>query len=412
MSIPATHDRSTSHQWLEALQQIGDRLAPQGVQLRRYLHQHPELSEQEYQTTQTLLKHFGTLELPVHLVGDRRGLTCDLVTEVSDPPPRLALRGDIDALPIDDTKAVPYCSTKHGVMHACGHDVHSAIIFGALSILHAMDREGHLPWPIAVRAILQPAEETSTGARHMIHHHALRDVAAVLALHVDPTRPVGCVGLREGFMTANCDMFRLVCHGRGGHGARPHLTNDPIDALTRWVQSAFRRVDRACDPADTVVISVGRLEAGHSPNVIPDRAELEGTLRTLTAESRSVALETLEDICEAVGKETRCECTLSIMMSAPAVKNDSALTHLLDAAARYVLGGQAVQWIERPSMGSEDFSYYLEHVPGAMMRLGVAGDQVGRAPLHTSLFDVDERAIAHGAKVLAAAAILHFQPSN
>ncbi|QEG38468.1 amidohydrolase [Roseimaritima ulvae] len=396
--------------WSPIVQEIAAELSPQWRELRRYLHRHPELSNEEFLTTEELGKRFARLDLPVNYIGERRGLTCDLVSDPDAVMPRLALRGDIDALPIQDAKTVDYRSCQDGVMHACGHDVHAAVIYGAMAILRSMHQSGQLPWPIAVRAVLQPAEELATGARYMIHHHALRDVSAILSLHVDPTRSVGCIGLRKGTLTANCDIFHVQCNGRGGHGARPHLTHDPIDAITRWVQSSFRRVDRATDPAETVAISIGTISAGHSANVIPDTAELEGTLRTLTAESRLKVLETMEDVCEGVGRETQCQIELQLKMSAPMVVNDAELVDLLSTATCHTLGAGAVEAIELPSMGSEDFSFYLEHIPGAMMRLGVAGEQVGRAPLHTSLFDVDERAIADGAKVLATAAILHFAP--
>jgi len=398
--------------WIAEIDRIVARSERQWVDFRRYLHQHPELSDQEFATTDELTRRFESLGLPVHAMDERRGLLCDLVSESPDPLPRLALRGDIDALPIGDEKAVDYRSCRVGVMHACGHDVHAAIVFAAMSILRQLQQAGKLPWPIAVRALLQPSEEVASGARYMIHRHALRDAAAVLALHVDPTRRLGCIGLRSGTLTANCDGFRVVCHGSGGHGARPHLTRDPIDAATRWVQSAYRRIDRVSDPADTVVISVGRISGGHSFNVIPDTAELEGTLRTLTPASRSRVLEAIEDICEGVGRETGCRIDFQLQMSAPAVINDHAMTDLLHRATVAVVGAEAIEAIDVPSMGSEDFSYYLEHVPGAMMRLGVAGDQVGHAPLHTALFDVDERAIAIGAKVFAAAAVLYFAPDQ
>ncbi len=178
-------------------------------------------------------------------------------------------------------KSVDYRSRCEGVMHACGHDVHATIVCGAMQLLATMHAERSLPWPIAVRAILQPSEELATGAKHMIHHHALRDVDAILALHVDPTRSVGCVGLRYGILTAACDAVHVHFTGKGGHGARPQLANDPIDAATHWVQAAFRRIGRTADPHATVVFSVGHIEAGHSANVIPDTAMLSGTLRSL-----------------------------------------------------------------------------------------------------------------------------------
>jgi amidohydrolase len=290
--------------------------------------------------------------------------------------------------------------------------VHATIVFGAMQLLATMDAERSLPWPIGVRAILQPSEELATGAKHMIHHHALRDVDAILALHVDPARSVGCIGLRHGILTAACDAVHVHFTGKGGHGARPHLTNDPIDAATHWVQTAFRRISRTANPHETVVFSVGRIEAGHSANVIPDTASLSGTLRSLDPESRKTAWETLEDVSEAIERATHVKVEMTRGASAPAVINNQRLVELLTDSAAQSLSPVAVEWIDEPSMGSEDFSYYLELVPGAMFRLGVAGDQVGRAPLHTSTFDIDQRAIAVGCKLFATAVINYFDPAS
>ncbi len=399
--------------WISDLATYSDQFNSQWVAMRRHLHQHPELSDAEFMTTEYLSAALGKLGLPTHVPGEGRGVTADLISspKIAEGP-RIAIRGDIDALPIDDTKSVDYRSECDGVMHACGHDVHATIVFGAMQILSAMNAEGRLPWPIAVRAILQPSEELATGARHMIHHHALRDITSILALHVDPTRSVGCIGLRAGKFTAACDSVHVEFAGKGGHGARPHLTNDPIDASTHWVQSAFRRLSRTVDPHQTVVFSIGQIKSGHSANVIPDSASLSGSLRSLDQEGRRVALETLEDVCESIRRETGCKVEMNLGYSAPAVENDSQVIDLLADAVTRTFSAGAIEWIDYPSMGSEDFSYYLEHIPGAMFRLGVAGDQVGHAPLHTSTFDVDERAIAVGCKLFAAAVIGFFDPSR
>jgi len=401
----------TSFSWCERINEHASRLQNQWIAMRRYLHQHPELSEQERATTEYLATQLGKLALPVHVVGEGRGLTADLITSptLADGP-RIALRGDIDALPIDDEKDVPYRSCSPGVMHACGHDVHAAIVVGAMQLLVEMDRRGELPWPIAVRALLQPAEEKATGAKYMIQHHAIRDIDAILALHVDPTRSTGVIGLRDGFFTAACDVFEISIHGQGGHGARPHLSRDPIEACASWVQMALRRVGRAVDPHQTVVISIGQMNAGHSPNVIPDTSFLAGSLRSLDQESRRVALETLADVSAAVEKESGCTVEMRLAVSAPAVVNDPRLNTLLKEAALETIGAGAVDRIPQPSMGSEDFSFYLDHIPGAMMRLGVAGPQVGQAPLHTSRFDIDEQSISTGVRIFAAAVIRYFNP--
>ncbi|MCH1441468.1 MAG: amidohydrolase [Rubripirellula sp.] len=399
--------------WIGCIGKHAAQLNPEWVAMRRDLHQNPELSNHEFQTTEYLVTAFARLGLPTHLAGERRGLTADLVSDAElAGGPCIAIRGDIDALPIHDSKLVAYRSRRNGVMHACGHDAHATIVFGTMQILGAMDAAGELPWPVSVRAILQPSEELAIGAQHMIHHHALRGVHAVLALHVDPTRLVGCIGVRKGALAAACDTVHLQIHGKGGHGARPQNTNDPIDAATHWVQSAFRRIARTADPHETVVFSVGQIEAGHSANVIPDHARLSGSLRSLDQESRRVALETLEDVCEAVERESGCKLEMRLGASAPAVVNNAKLVDLMVESTGQTLTAGAVEWIEQPSMGSEDFSYYLEHVPGAMLRLGVRGDQVGNAPLHTAAFDIDERALAIGSQLFAATVINYFDPAN
>ncbi|MEM6472477.1 MAG: amidohydrolase [Planctomycetota bacterium] len=399
--------------WLESLQAIAQRRSKDWIEFRRYLHQHPELSGKEVQTTLTLNQRLANKELPTRVCSDGRGLTADLVTDPAFANvAKIAIRGDIDALPIMDEKVVPYRSSVPGVMHACGHDVHATAVVGAIELLAEMHRSGTLPWPIAARAILQPAEETCEGASHMIHNHALAGVDSILALHVDPTRQVGCIGLREGILTASCDLFEVVFVGTGGHGARPHLCTDPIEAAAVWIQSAYRRVGRTIDAHETVVLSIGQIQAGHSANVIPDSATIRGTMRSLSPEGRRELLELLEDVGESAHRETGCKVRLKLGMSAPAVVNASPLIRLLHEGAAHVLNPAAVEWIPLPSMGSEDFSYYLEHVPGAMFRLGVAGGQVGSAPLHTGGFDIDEQAIECAVKLFAGAIIQHFDPEQ
>lgn len=411
---PSDHAKvATQSTWVRALHREADQLNENWIAMRRHLHQHPELSGQETLTTQYLKAALCDLDLHVNVAGEGRGLTAELVSESSIADrPRLAIRGDIDALPIDDEKSVSYCSTVEGVMHACGHDVHATVVVAAMQLLVSLHRSGELPWPIAVRAILQPAEEISEGALHMIHHHALRDVEAVLALHVDPTRQVGAIGLRKGVFTASCDSLEIHFEGKGGHGARPHLANDPIDACTLWIQSAFRLLSRVINAHETVVMSIGMVQAGHSANVIPNSAKAFGTLRSLSAEGRRAALEMLEDVGESVKCQTGCKVELKLGTSAPAVINSAGLIELLHDSVLQVLDPASIEWIPEPSMGSEDFSYYLEHVPGAMFRLGVAGQQVGSAPLHTANFDIDEHAIAHAAKLFATAIINHFDPDR
>ncbi|WP_168566789.1 M20 metallopeptidase family protein [Crateriforma spongiae] len=399
--------------WVVDLQQHADQIQSGLVEMRRHLHRNPELSGQEHKTTRFLAGFLEQLGLHPQLAGDDRGLFADLdvaTTDAKTPDRRIALRGDIDALPIADQKIVDYHSHNPGVMHACGHDVHPSVVCGAVQILTAMAERNQLPWPIALRAVLQPAEEIAQGASHMIRSGAIDGVDAILALHVDPTRPIGEIGLKAGVLTASCDMIHVDFLGKGGHGARPHLCKDPIDACTLWVQSAFRRIHRVVSADQTVVFSVGQINAGHSANVIPDQADVSGSLRTLSTEARSVALDALHDVSRSVKQQTGCEVRSRLGVSAPAVINDQSLIQLISDAAVLVAGPNAPTPIAEPSMGSEDFSYYLQKIPGAMFRLGVAGDACGHHPLHTAQFDVDERCLAIGAKIMAAAVIQYFRP--
>lgn len=417
--VTATNDQPSnatepSDELIAEINARTDAMLSDVISVRRHLHRNPELSEQEFRTTEFIARLVESLGLKPVITEARTGLTCDLITggAATSPPPRLVLRGDIDALPIQDGKPVEYRSTCEGVMHACGHDAHPAIVYGALRLLLSLDRDGRLPWPIAVRGLFQPAEETSTGAKAMIHAHALRDVEAAYALHVDPTRPVGRVGLRVGAFTASCDSFRVDFVGQGGHGARPHLTRDPIEAAATWILTAYRRIPRVLSAHKTVVISVGQINGGHTGNVIPNTAMIEGTLRTLSRDARSEALEAMEDVSESIRRQCGVEVSVDITHASPSVNNDREMTETLAAAAARCLGVDAIDWIDTASMGSEDFSYYLDHVPGSMFRLGVAGDQVGCAQLHTPQFDIDERALAVGIRVMASAAIEYFAPAR
>lgn len=411
-----------SQAWYSDLAVTADRLCDQWLELRRQLHQHPELSGQEFETTRRLATVLDRIGIAPQVIGagssielangrhaEGRGLIADFASspEVAHRK-KFAIRGDIDALPISDAKAVAYRSQVEGVMHACGHDVHASVVVGAMQILHQMHLSGKLPWDVAVRAIFQPAEEIAEGARYMIAHDVMHEVDAILALHVDPTRAVGKIGLLEGPFTAACDIFEVRFSGKGGHGARPHLCHDAIDAASAWIQAVYRCVPRVVNPHETIVISVGQLEAGHSANVIPDEALLRGSLRSLDADSRLVALSKINAIGDSILQQTGCMVDFRTTMSAPGVVNDKGMVQRLEHVAERVIDPSAVEEIAQPSMGSEDFSFYLQQHAGAMFRLGVAGPQIGHEALHTPNFDVDERAIAIGAKLMAATAIDHF----
>lgn len=394
--------------WKHALDAIVADAADDLVALRRHLHAHPEPSGAELETSRLLHRRLTDAGLDARLGPEDCGVLAD------NPAPsgavRTAIRGDIDALLIHDEKWAPYRSTRPGVMHACGHDAHAAIVTHAALALRRLEQEGRAPWPLYWRAILQPAEETATGARQMIAAGAVEGVGRIFALHVDPTRPVGEIGLRTGPFTAHCDAIHIAVHGSGGHGARPHESRDPISAAAQLVSAMYQFVPRAIDSLDATVLSFGRIHGGENPNVIPEHVELEGTLRTLDRAVRSRTIEQIEQVARGVEEITATRIVVEMRASVPSVSNDAEATRLLGEAAEGAPGVVVVRHIPRPSMGSEDFACYLEHVPGAMFRLGVASDLRAITPLHTPTFNIDDGALPVGTAVLARAVVLSCQP--
>ena len=384
-------------------------LFPRMVALRRRLHAHPEPSGEERETSLRIYQLLQEAGYRVRMGPDGCGVLAD-EPELDGSVGRLALRADLDALRIHDEKTCDYRSRRAGVMHACGHDSHTATLFGALAALRQLYDRGVLEQPAPVRGLFQPAEETCVGASAMIEVGAMDGVQAILAAHMDPSRPVGAIGLREGVLTANCDEVRFRVEGRGGHAARPHEASDPIAAAANLIHALYQYLPRATDSQDSVVVTVGCIQGGANPNVIPERVDLAGTVRTLRASVRERTFEQIRKVAASVEMAAGVRVAVEFGKSAKAVRNDPRLCQLLESAAQQVVGSDGVQEIHRPSMGSEDFSFYLDLAPGAMMRLGCASESVGGAPLHSPQFDIDERAMLIGARILARAAICW--PSN
>jgi amidohydrolase len=389
--------------WQAKIDAAVDDLAPQLVALRRHLHAHPEPSGEELQTSLHLYQLFDELRLPVRMGPEGCGVVGE--SRSQNAPRRIALRADIDALRIEDQKQTPYRSTVPEVMHACGHDAHTATVFGAVAALDKLERDGALPWPVTWRGIFQPSEETSAGARAMVAAKALDRVAAILSIHVDPTRRAGTIGVRPGVFTASCDALTVTVHGRGGHAARPHESTDPIAAAAELISTLYQFVPRATDSQDAVVVSFGQIHGGQTANVIPEQVVLEGTVRTLDRSVREKTIAHIRTVAEGIEQVTGTKVDVCFERGTPSVYNDSNLTELVTRVASELLGADSVATLRRPSMGSEDFAVYLEHVPGVMFRLGAAGDDGTWTGLHTPTFDVDERCLAVGAKILARSVI-------
>jgi len=384
---------------------LPEELRAELIEFRRDLHMHPELGNQEFRTTAAIKARLEKAGLKPRVLASGTGLVCD-IGEWDGGRPMLALRGDIDALPIPDTKSeCSYRSTVPDRAHACGHDVHTTVVLGAGLVLAELERRGQLPRP--VRLLFQPAEEVLPGgAVEAIANGVLEGVGRFLALHCDPKVDAGRIGLREGAITSACDRLEIALDGPGGHTARPHLTTDLVTAVARVVTDVPAIVARRADARSGLSVTWGRVESGHAPNVIPQHAEVAGTVRCLDLDTWRQAPDLVVAAIDEVANLHRAKSEINYVRGVPPVVNDADSTELLREAMTARRGADSVESTEQ-SLGGEDFSWYLEHVPGAMARLGVRhpGDRIGR-DLHQGDFDVDESAIAVGVELFTAAALL------
>jgi amidohydrolase len=368
------------------------------IHLRRHLHAHPELGKAERQTTALVARRLEAVGLRPRLLPMGTGLVCDIG---GGDGPTVALRADIDALPLQDEKDVAYRSTIPGVCHACGHDVHTTVLLGAGLAL--AQYAGRLPG--RVRLIFQPAEEILPGGSiDVIGDRVLEGVSVIYALHCDPKLEVGRLGVRVGAITAASDLVEVQLSGPGGHTARPHLTADLVYAIARVVTDLPAALSRIVDTRAALNITFGSIESGTVHNAIPTTAVARGTLRVLDRAVWGEAQKLVERVLEAtVAPFPQVTHRLDYQRGAPPVVNDETATAIMATAARSAVGDEAVMNSPQ-SMGGEDFSWYLEEVPGAMARLGVriSGTDLD---LHAASFDVDERAIAVGVRILVATAL-------
>lgn len=377
------------------------------IAFRRDLHMHPELGNQEFRTTAALKARLERAGLKPRVLAIGTGLVCDIGTAQWDGVrPMLALRADIDALPIPDTKlGVPYRSTVADRAHACGHDVHTAVVLGAGLVLAELAEQGQLPQP--VRLIFQPAEEVLPGgAPDAIESGVLEGVGRIIGVHCDPRVDAGKIGLRHGAITSACDRLEVSLDGAGGHTARPHLTTDLVTAAAKVVTDVPALVARRIDARSGLAVTWGRIESGHTCNVIPQHAELSGTVRCLDLTAWRQAPDLVHGAIQEIADLYRAKSEVNYIRGVPPVVNDPDVTDLLGEAMHLRRGPHSVEDTEQ-SLGGEDFSWYLEHVPGAMARLGVRtpGERTVR-DLHQGDFDADESAITVGVELFTAAALL------
>ncbi len=386
----------------DALLRRARELAPDLVAVRRDIHRHPELAFGEARTADKGRAWLEALGLSVRGgIAGTHGLVATL--DSGRPGPTLLIRADMDALPIVERTGTEYASTRHGVMHACGHDAHVACLLGAARLL-SEQREGLRG---RVQFLLQPAEEAPPGgAIRLIEDGGLLDgVDAALALHVYADLPAGTVALRPGTMLAYSDRFTVTLRGRGGHAARPHLAVDAVAVAVQVYQALQYLVSRENDP-HPFVITVGALQAGSAANVIPGEAVIEGSARALDPAVAEALPERLERVVAGVCQATRAGYAFEYTRGYPALVNDEALAGRVTGSLRTLLGEAAVHHLPRPEMGGEDFAFVARRVPAVMFRLGVRNEARGIVhPVHSDRFDLDEDALPLGAAALARCAL-------
>jgi len=371
------------------------------VALRRELHAYPELAWGEYRSTEAVRTRLVDAGLSPRVLPRGTGLSCDIGAGAG----RVALRADLDGLGVADEKDVPYASTVPGHCHACGHDVHTAVVVGAGLVLAGLEQAGILSGP--VRLLFQPAEEvTPGGALEVVAAGELQGVRRIFTVHCDPQIPVGQVGLRVGAITGSADHVRVRLVGRGGHTARPHRTEDLVYALGKVVTEVPAVLSRRIDPRVGLTLVWGRVVAGAAANVIPRNGEVEGTVRMLDADAWELAPSAVGEAVRAVVAPYGVEVEVDYTRGVPPVVNDAEAVACLAASATAFGGPSAVVQAQQ-SLGAEDFAWYLPHAPGALARLGVrrVGDTASH-DLHQGSFDVDEEAIAVGVRLLVGAALL------
>ncbi|MEV0581741.1 amidohydrolase [Nonomuraea sp. NPDC050310] len=367
---------------------------------RRDLHRHPELAFAEYRTTRLIAERLTAAGLHPSVLPRGTGLTCEVG---SGDGPTIALRADIDALPLQDEKEVAYRSTVPGACHACGHDVHTAILLGTTLFLAQQADAGLLPG--RVRLIFQPAEELPGGALEVMAHGGISGVDRIFGLHCDPRVDVGHVGLKTGPITSACDKLAIRVSGPGGHTARPHLTADLVFALAKILTELPAALSRRIDPRSSLSLVWGRVEAGSAANAIPDGGLAEGTVRCLDENAWHAAPDLIKGLLESVAGAYGVEATMEYSRGVPPVVNDEVSVQMFAEAAARALGDGSVVPTQQ-SLGGEDFAWYLESIPGAFARLGTRSPETDVTyDIHQGTFDVDERCIGVGVRLMAHTAL-------
>jgi amidohydrolase len=381
---------------LDEIKNIAEKLAPRLIEIRRHIHSHPELSGQEYQTATYVAGVLSSCGIQVKEAVGKTGLVGEMKGS-GDRSDFLAIRADMDALPIVEKSGLEFASRYEGIMHACGHDLHTTVGLGAAMVLSQLPE----PLPGNLRFLFQPAEEIAQGASWMVGDGVMENVAAIYGVHVFPSIPAGSIGIRYGAFTAAADDLQITIIGESGHGARPHEAIDAIWIAAQVISSLQQAIARMQNPLRPVVLTIGKISGGRAPNVIADRVELLGTVRCLHPDTHARLPGWIEQMVTDVCRTYQAKCEINYRRGVPGVYNDTGLTQILELAAKEAWGSDRVLVLPEPSLGAEDFSVYLQQVPGMMFRLGVGFPDKPNYPLHHPQFDPDESAIITGVVTLA-----------
>jgi amidohydrolase len=387
---------------LAEIKSIAHHLAPRFIEIRRHLHTHPELSGQEHQTAAYVAGALNSIGLKVTENVGKTGV----IGELPGTGERcLGIRTDMDALPIEERTKLPFASRQPGVMHACGHDLHTTLGLGTAMVLAKLE----IPLPGNIKFLFQPAEEIAQGARWMVSDGAIVGIDHLLGVHVFPTIMGGSIGIRYGALTAAADDLEITIQGEGGHGARPHEAVDAIWIAAQVITALQQAIGRAQNCLRPMVLTIGQIEGGRAHNIIADQVKMQGTVRSLHPETREALPAWIAGIVNGVCATYGATAIVDYRHGVPAVMNDFYLTHVVEAAAREAWGNHKVQVLPEPSLGAEDFAVYLDQVPGSMFRLGVGYPDRYNYPLHHPLFEINEEAIFTGIVTMAYSAYQYFQ---
>ena len=381
---------------LDRIHAIATELSPRLIEIRRHLHAHPELSGKEYQTATYIAGVLSAAGLHAQEAIGKTGVVAELTGAGTDDR-LLAIRTDMDALPIIEQTGLPFSSKNQGVMHACGHDIHTTVGLGTAMILAQLGIE----IPGRTRFIFQPAEEIAQGAAWMVADGVMKEVDSIFSLHVFPSILAGSIGIRYGALTAAADDLEITIIGEAGHGARPHEAVDAIWIAAQVVTGLQQAISRTQNPLRPIVLTIGTISGGRAHNIIADRVQMSGTVRSLHPETHALLPAWIEQIVTDICRTYGAKCQVNYRRGVPSVQNDIALTQILEASARAAWGNDRIQILPEPSLGAEDFSVYLQHAPGTMFRLGVGMSAAKNHPLHHPKFVADESAIMTGVVTMA-----------